>query len=75
MEDNSGDIRLTKEAIKESNVENKLFLAEDGVEALKFLYQEGKYQDCHRPDLILLDLNLPKKDGMGVLKEIKHNSR
>ncbi|HMF31822.1 MAG TPA: response regulator [Candidatus Lokiarchaeia archaeon] len=71
VEDNPGDIRLTKEALKESKMVLNLNVAKDGVEAMAFLRQEGKYQDKPRPDLILLDLNLPKKDGREVLAEIK----
>jgi len=73
VEDNPGDVRLTKEALKEGKVLNKLHVAEDGVEAVEFLKREGSYTDMHRPDLILLDLNLPKKDGREVLAEIKTN--
>ena len=71
VEDNPGDVRLTQEALKESKVTNNLSVAEDGVEALAFLKREGKYADVPRPDLLLLDLNLPKKDGREVLAEIK----
>jgi CheY-like chemotaxis protein len=73
VEDNPGDIRLTKEALKEGKVLNKLHVVEDGMEALAFLNQEGNYSDAPRPGLILLDLNLPKKDGRDVLTEIKAN--
>ncbi len=71
VEDNPGDVRLTLEAFKEGKVNNRLSVVEDGVEALAFLRREGKYADASRPDLILLDLNLPKKDGREVLAEIK----
>lgn len=71
VEDNPGDVRLTKESFKEAKVRNKLDVVEDGVEAMAFLRREGKYADAPRPDLILLDLNLPKKDGREVLGEIK----
>ena len=71
VEDNPGDVRLTQEALKESKVTNNLSVAEDGVEALAFLKREGKYADAPRPDLLLLDLNLPKKDGRELLEEIK----
>ena len=70
VEDNPGDVRLTQEALKESKVTNNLSVAEDGVEALAFLKREGKYADAPRPDLLLLDLNLPKKDGRELLEEI-----
>ena len=73
VEDNPGDVRLTKEALKEGKVLNKLHTVEDGIEALAFLNREGKYGDARRPELILLDLNLPKKDGRDVLSEIKSN--
>jgi len=73
VEDNPGDVRLTKEALNEGKVLNKLHVVEDGVEALAFLNQEGKYADVSRPELILLDLNLPRKDGRHVLAEIKAN--
>jgi two-component system response regulator len=71
VEDNPGDVRLTKEALKESKVLNNLHVAEDGVEALDFLRRDGKHTDAPHPDLILLDLNLPKKDGRELLEEIK----
>jgi chemotaxis family two-component system response regulator Rcp1 len=71
VEDNPGDVRLTVEALKDAKVHNNLHVAEDGVEAMVFLRREGKYADAPRPDLILLDLNLPKKDGREVLAEIK----
>jgi two-component system, chemotaxis family, response regulator Rcp1 len=71
VEDNPGDVRLTVEALKEGKVRNRLSVVEDGVEALAFLRHEGKYADSPRPDVILLDLNLPRKDGRAVLAEIK----
>jgi CheY-like chemotaxis protein len=71
VEDNPGDIRLTKEALKDGPVKVNLSVAKDGVEALEFLMQRGQYQNAPRPDLILLDLNLPRKNGREVLKEIK----
>ncbi len=71
VEDNPGDVRLTREALKDGKIVNNLHIAEDGVEALAFLRREGKYRDAVRPELILLDLNLPKKDGREVLAEIK----
>jgi CheY-like chemotaxis protein len=70
-EDNIGDQRLTIEAFKDSRVCNKLNIAGDGVEALEFLHKEGKYANAPTPDLILLDLNMPRKDGREVLAEIK----
>ena len=71
VEDNPGDVRLAKEALKESKVRNKLHIVEDGVEAMKFLRREGEYRDAPSPDLIMLDLNLPRKSGREVLAEIK----
>jgi two-component system, chemotaxis family, response regulator Rcp1 len=73
VEDNPGDVRLTMEALKEGKLLNHVSVAEDGVEALALLHQEGKYAGRPRPDLILLDLNLPKKDGREVLAEIKED--
>jgi two-component system, chemotaxis family, response regulator Rcp1 len=71
VEDNPGDVRLTREALKEGKVRNNLHVAQDGVEALAFLRREGRHAGAVRPDLILLDLNLPRKDGREVLEEIK----
>lgn len=75
VEDSPGDVRLTIEALKEGKVHNNLHVVRDGVEAMKFLSKEGEYSGVPHPDLILLDLNLPKKDGREVLKEIKSDSR
>lgn len=71
VEDNPGDVRLTQEALREGKVKNNLHIARDGVEALAFLRREGVHKDAVRPDLVLLDLNLPRKDGREVLAEIK----
>jgi len=71
VEDSPSDVRLTQEALKEEKLHNNLHVVSDGVEAMAFLRREGKYAKAPRPDLILLDLNLPKKDGREVLKEIK----
>lgn len=75
VEDNPGDVRLTQEALKESKMLNELHVAVDGEEALEFLNREGKYADAPHPDLILLDLNLPKKDGRELLEEIKADEK
>jgi CheY-like chemotaxis protein len=71
VEDNPGDVRLTMEAFKEGKIRNHLSVVSDGVEALAFLRREDPYANVPRPDIILLDLNLPKKDGRDVLAEIK----
>jgi two-component system, chemotaxis family, response regulator Rcp1 len=71
VEDNDGDVRLIVEAFKENKFLNNLHVAKDGVEAMEFLHKEGKYADAVHPDLILLDLNLPKKDGHEILGEVK----
>ena len=71
VEDNEGDVRLTKEALKEGKVRNNMHVASDGVQAMEFLQRKGKYADAVRPDIILLDLNLPRKDGREVLAEVK----
>src|SRR5947207_3404056 len=71
VEDNPADVRLTHEAMRGSRIVNNLHVVNDGVEALAYLRQQGAYANAPRPDLILLDLNLPKKDGREVLAEIK----
>ena len=73
VEDNPGDVTLTFEAIKETKFHNHLSVVEDGLEAMAFLRKEGKYARAPRPDLILLDLNLPRKNGREVLAEIKND--
>ena len=71
IEDDPGDVLLTREALKEAKVGNNISIVRDGEEAIKYLRREAAYQDAPRPDLILLDLNLPKRDGREVLAEIK----
>ena len=71
VEDNSGDVRLAQEVFKEGNVRNSLNVAWNGEEALAFLHREGNFTHAPRPDIILLDLNLPRKDGREVLAQIK----
>jgi chemotaxis family two-component system response regulator Rcp1 len=73
VEDSPGDVRLTKEAFKDAKVHINLHVVPDGVEAMAFLERTGKHAHAPRPDLILLDLNLPRKDGREVLSEIKQN--
>ncbi len=71
VEDNPGDARLLREALKEGSVENVMAFVEDGEDAMTYLQRNGKFSDAPRPDIIFLDLNLPRKDGREVLKEIK----
>ena len=73
VEDNPGDARLTMEALRDAKVRNNVSVVEDGVEALAFLRREGAHADAARPDIVLLDLNLPRKDGREVLAEIKED--
>ncbi len=75
VEDNPGDARLTLEAFKEGKVLNNITVVKDGVEALTYLHRQGPYASARAPDLILLDLNLPKKDGREVLADIKADER
>jgi len=73
VEDSAGDVRLTREAFKDAKVHINLHVASDGIDAMAFLRREGEHANVPRPDLILLDLNLPKKDGREVLEEIKES--
>ena len=71
VEDNPGDVELTREALETAKVANRLHVVDDGADAVDFLFRKGAFADAPRPDIILLDLNLPKKDGRQVLSEIK----
>ncbi len=73
MEDSQGDVRLVQEALKEGKLHNRLIVVRDGVEGMDFLLKRNKYREVLRPDLVLLDLNMPKKDGREVLAEIKQH--
>ena len=74
VEDNPGDARLIKEVLNENKIFNSLYIVRDGVEAMDFLYARGKFKESPKPDLIILDLNLPRKDGREVLAEIKSDN-
>jgi chemotaxis family two-component system response regulator Rcp1 len=73
VEDNPGDVELTREALGDAKVANRLNVVDDGADAIDFLFRRGRFANAPRPDIILLDLNLPKKDGRQVLSEIKAN--
>ena len=74
VEDNPGDARLTEKAFEQGNIINNLHIVEDGVEAMSFLNQTDGYEDAARPDLVLLDLNMPRKDGWDVLEEMREDA-
>src|SRR5437762_9979545 len=74
VEDSAADVHLTVTALRDARIPNTIHIVEDGEEALTFLHHEGTYADAPRPDLVLLDLNLPKKDGFEVLAEARENS-
>lgn len=75
VEDNPGDVRLTLEALRDARIRNDLHVVSDGVAAMEYLRREGRYGDAPPPDLVLLDLNLPRKDGREVLQEIKEDPK
>jgi chemotaxis family two-component system response regulator Rcp1 len=73
-EDNPGDVKLTRKALESGDIRNNLHVVTDGVETMKFLRREGEYADEPRPDLLLLDLNMPKKDGRQVMEDMENDS-
>lgn len=73
VEDNPGDVRLTREALREYKIRNEMYVVDDGVKALDFLHKRGDYGDVPTPDMVFLDLNLPRKNGQEVLQEIKND--
>jgi CheY-like chemotaxis protein len=73
VEDNPGTVRLTQEVMRDSKVRNAMYVVDDGVEAMAFLRKQGRYASAPRPDLVLLDLNLPRKDGRETLAEMKQD--
>ena len=73
VEDNPADVRLIKEIFKDFTTRNKIHVVNNGIAAMDFLYKKGEYKNASRPDLVLLDLNLPRKDGREVLVEIKED--
>lgn len=75
VEDNPGDVRLVQEAMRAAKMRNRMYVVEDGVDAMAFLRREGRFAEAPQPDLILLDLNLPRKDGREVLAEVKGDAQ
>ena len=75
VEDNPGTVRLTQEVMRDSKVRNAMYVVDDGVEAMAFLRKQGRYASAPRPDLVLLDLNLPRKDGRETLAEMKQDEK
>lgn len=75
VEDNNADVELTRQALREAQIPNRLHVAEDGVEAMEFLHRTAGHENVPRPDLIILDLNLPSKNGREVLREVKSDDR
>ena len=73
VDDNVGDVVLTKEALKSASFTNRVSTAHDGVEAIEFLHRRGKFENAPKPDLVLLDINMPRKNGCEVLNEIRHD--
>ncbi len=73
VEDNIADVRIVKEILKDFKISSKIHVVDNGVDALNYLYKKGKYSDAQKPDIVILDINLPKKDGIEVLYEIKND--
>jgi two-component system response regulator len=75
VEDNPGDARLIREILNDSKIFSSLYITRDGIDAMEFLHKKGRYKSVPKPDLIILDLNLPRKDGREVLAELKHDEK